>query len=73
MSEVKMKPCYMRFLGKKYHYSQKGEVTAPCDAVVETVFATRHAIGLKADHGVEILIHVGINTVELGENFIPHM
>ena len=70
MSEVKDAPFASEVLGKGIAViPKKGEVTAPCDAVVETVFATRHAIGLKADHGVEILIHVGINTVELGGKF----
>ncbi len=39
---------------------------APFDGVVVTVAATRHAVGLKADNGVEVLIHVGLETVALG-------
>lgn len=70
MSEVKDATFASEVLGKGIAViPKKGEVTAPCDAVVETVFNTRHAIGLKADNGVEILIHVGINTVELGGKF----
>ncbi len=39
---------------------------APFDGVVLTVAATRHAVALRADNGVEVLIHVGLETVALG-------
>ncbi|OFI48253.1 PTS beta-glucoside transporter subunit EIIBCA [Floricoccus tropicus] len=49
-----------------------GEVYSPAEATVITVFPTGHAIGLKTDEGAEILIHIGMNTVELdGEGFHP--
>lgn len=47
-----------------------GKVYAPCDATVVTVFPTGHAYGLSVGENVEILIHIGLDTVNLkGEGF----
>ncbi len=43
----------------------KGEVVSPVDGVVELIFETKHGIILKSGEGVEILIHIGIDTVKL--------
>lgn len=46
------------------------DVYAPSDGTIATLFPTKHAIGLISDKGAEILIHIGINTVDLnGEGF----
>lgn len=48
----------------------EGKIVAPADATVSMLPASRHAVGLTLDDGTELLIHVGINTVELnGEGF----
>ncbi|UXU83920.1 beta-glucoside-specific PTS transporter subunit IIABC [Mammaliicoccus sciuri] len=46
------------------------EVYAPFDGYIETIFNTKHAIGIKSNQGLEVLIHIGLDTVELkGEYF----
>lgn len=48
----------------------KGEVFAPADGTLSVLYPTLHALGFVLDNGVELLIHIGINTVELnGECF----
>ncbi|WP_437890603.1 beta-glucoside-specific PTS transporter subunit IIABC [Phytobacter sp. V91] len=50
----------------------EGRVVAPCDATVATLIDSHHAIGLLCDNGAELLIHVGLNTVNLqGQHFRP--
>ena len=52
-----------------------GEVVAPADALVTVMMAeTGHAVGLKLGNGMEVLIHVGIDTVEMnGDGFEVHV
>ena len=51
-----------------------GKVYAPCDATVDMMFTTGHAVSLVADFGAEILIHVGLETVSLeGKPFKIHV
>ena len=51
-----------------------GKVYAPCDATVDMMFTTGHAVSLVADNGAEVLIDVGLETVSLeGKPFTVHV
>ena len=52
----------------------EGRIYAPCDAAVEMVMDTKHAVGLRTSAGNGLLIHVGIDTVNLeGKYFDVHV
>lgn len=52
----------------------EGKIYAPADGEIAMVFETLHAVSMTADNGVEILVHVGLDTVELkGEGFEGHV
>lgn len=52
---------------------QEGKIYAPFDGVVRFTFTTRHVIGLVSENGLEMIVHIGIGTVNMrGQGFISH-
>ena len=49
---------------------KNGKIVSPCDGEIFSVTKTKHAVSIVSDEGLEILIHIGIDTVELnGKGF----
>lgn len=49
---------------------QENVISAPCDGIITMIFDTKHAFGIKTNDGKEILVHIGVDTVNLkGKGF----
>lgn len=50
-----------------------GKIYAPADGTIEMLFDTKHAVSMTTTEGVELLVHIGLDTVALkGEHFTAH-
>lgn len=74
LEEVKDATFASGVLGKGFAIvPQEGKVYAPFDGILDLVYDTKHALGLTSKDGIEVLIHVGLNTVELnGTHYTAH-
>lgn len=75
LSDVKDEAFSTGALGKGIAIEpSEGKVFSPVDGVLTSLFSSGHAIGITSDHGVDILIHVGKDTVKLkGKHFTPRV
>lgn len=71
ITDVKDEVFSKKMLGDGYAIKPTdGKIYSPVAGTVTTVFPTKHAIGITTDNNLEILVHLGIDTVELkGEPF----
>lgn len=52
---------------------EEGKIYAPADGTIEMLFDTKHAVSMTTIEGVELLVHIGLDTVALkGEHFTAH-
>ena len=66
LSEIKDDAFASGVLGKGVAIvPEEGKVVAPFDGTIMTLFPTKHAIGMVSDNGCEVLVHIGLDTVQL--------
>ena len=71
ISECKDKTFSDKLMGDGFMVKPEGDVIcSPCDGELAMIFPTKHAFGLKMSNGTEVLVHIGIDTVNLnGQHF----
>lgn len=75
LNQVKDETFASELIGKGCAIQPTGnEVYSPVDGYIASIFKTHHAIGLESSEGCTVLIHVGVDTVQLdGKHFTPHI
>ena len=75
MSEVSDPTFSQEILGKGAAIiPSEGKIVAPADGLVTMVFDTKHAVSLTTEFGAELIIHIGLDTVQLnGEHYTAHV
>ena len=75
LNEVPDQMFSQKLMGDGFAVIPEGNIiVAPLSGVAESVFPTGHAVGIKTKDGIECIVHIGLDTVELnGEGFHPHV